>query len=484
MKSPKLFLLIDTMSKKDLISCQEFLNSDFATKDKLIPKLFKEAIKIKNWKELEYTSIKQKLYIKIYASTFNNQKITNKISDLNLVIEKFIYWKSLEQNDFNHKITLINYYKSNGAQELFIEEFRKIKKTVQSSTADKSSNRKRQITQLRYFDPSLSKYDKKTSAKVFDDWQKQTENLALQILLELELERKTREIVLQKPRSNFIGEKILSALNHKLTSSENKIIRLYSDFIRMITTFNEKDFTIAKNNFLLYYARLSRSVKANLATSLINFTSLKNNQGQIEFKRLGLELYKNPIIQNALIEDGFISSNNFQNAIILASELGELGWAKSFLKKNLKHISTDNQGYIQKICSGYINFNQGKYMSAGIALASIESFQNVGDALRVKSLMVRCFYETENNLNLISHHILAYRRFLNRNNQIDHSFIKSNLNFLTLVSEMYKLKTGVIKVQEKQVEKLRNMLHGFDVIICKNWLNQKLNEFDKISILK
>ncbi len=195
----------------------------------------------------------------------------------------------------------------------------------------------------------------------------------------------------------------------------------------------------------------------------INFCIKKLNQGDLAFGREGLELYKEGLQQEILLENKMISRFTFTNIVATAIKLEEFEWTETFINERTAQLSGPFQQATVSFNKARLAFAQKDFGQALMHLQSAE-YKDLVNILIAKSLLVQIYFELEEIRSLESH-LDSFSQFIRRREVSDYH--RSNfMNVITYVHKImatppYDKKARAIlqqKIREEQFLSIREWL--------------------------
>ena len=177
----------------------------------------------------------------------------------------------------------------------------------------------------------------------------------------------------------------------------------------------------------------------------INFCIRRHNQGEKQYTREALELYKKGIETGILLENEQLSRYTYGNINNLAHLVGETAWAKNFLDNYCIYLPAAERDKVYQYNIAIHHFRCSEYAQALELLRDIE-FSEVFVNLDVRKMLVRSYFELGEWPALFSL-LDSFRTYLRRQKQLGYHR-ESYLNFLKFTLRVEKtMRAGKAKRQ-------------------------------------
>lgn len=126
--------------------------------------------------------------------------------------------------------------------------------------------------------------------------------------------------------------------------------------------------------------------------SAINFCIRKHNQGERDYTREALGLYKEALEKGILLENGILPKYTYGNINNLSHLIGDAAWARQFLEQYKEFLPPNERENVYRYNIAIHHFRCSEYSRALELLRDIE-FSEVFVNLDVRKMLVRSYFE-------------------------------------------------------------------------------------------
>lgn len=123
---------------------------------------------------------------------------------------------------------------------------------------------------------------------------------------------------------------------------------------------------------------------------LLNYFSLRLNNGDLEVLPLLENLFDDLIRRGTILEDGKISPEYFKNVIAVKCRLGKTEAARTFFAQFGSRLTRTQEGTALRYNEVYISFHEGRYGEVQISLEALIEAQEAGKVDQYYGLDLRC----------------------------------------------------------------------------------------------
>ena len=221
-------------------------------------------------------------------------------------------------------------------------------------------------------------------------------------------------------------------------------------------------------DILLYQSHLFPSDEArDLYLLAINYCIRELNAGREHYAREGLELYKEGLRNEMLLQEGQISRFTYRNAVAMALKEGQLQWAEAFIAEFRERLPKEHQDSMYNFSLARLAYVRRQY---GQALEHLQrsEYQDLLLNLAAKTLMVKIFYELEEHDTLESH-LDAMKVFLRRKDIIGYH----RRNYRNIIRYTRKL-LHLNPHSREEVKQLKQDIEAEEILTEREWLMGQL----------
>jgi hypothetical protein len=249
------------------------------------------------------------------------------------------------------------------------------------------------------------------------------------------------------------------------------------------------NFIKAREYFKLHFSTFTQPDKKNIYSVMQVYYANKIESGEISYNRKMLDLLLEMLEYNVISHNkkNFINLNLYRNILILCFKLGETAKLKKFVSEYLQFVRAESRETISAYSSAHTNFMDGNYEEALVMCHKVNykdlliaTNENLYFKIDIKTLIMKCLYESNSFESLISH-IETFRQFLNNSRLIKESSRKNHSLSLSIVRDMLKLK---LEFDEYKLLNLKKEVTASKEIFGREWILKKLEEIEKESGVK
>ncbi|MEO8665583.1 MAG: hypothetical protein ABI462_08795, partial [Ignavibacteria bacterium] len=198
-----------------------------------------------------------------------------------------------------------------------------------------------------------------------------------------------------------------------------------------------------------------------------------NVLGKSDFMREHFLLSKENF-DKGTIKLGHIIYMDFLNHVKVAVRVDEFEWAERYINQYTEALNEEKQSTLN-FCYGYINYKKGD-LDKALDLLSRANFPNFIIKIQVKILLLQVYFEKEYYEQALAM-IDTFRHYLLREKSIVEDFKDSFYEYLRIINDLIKIKTGLLsenrefdlKRIKEDVEKIR-----FNQFGIKMWLRERV----------
>jgi hypothetical protein len=214
---------------------------------------------------------------------------------------------------------------------------------------------------------------------------------------------------------------------------------------------------------------------------LQNYCIEQINKGQGQFLQESFILYKDQLEKELLTDsNGFLSQWHYKNIVTAGIRLKEMDWTFDFIEKykELLNPKVLENAYTFNLASYYYSTRQ---LEKVLDLLVRLEYTDIRYSLAAKSLLLRTYYDLEENEALISL-TRSFSQYLSRNTLIPEGRKKAMANLVRYTNRAFQIKSNLDFVSKKksqtELSKLKIEMESTDTIINKDWLDQKVKELE------
>lgn len=227
----------------------------------------------------------------------------------------------------------------------------------------------------------------------------------------------------------------------------------------------------AKEKLLAFSSLFDKPELTTLSVFLFNFCSRRINRfNDPFFWKEYLEVGKFLLREELIFEEGRLSPWLYKNLVTAGLNQDEPEWTLEFIQSFRDRLPESYQEPLYEYNLAHYYYNLGRHDEAQRTLMQVE-FKDVFLALSTRSLLVKIFYETDQEELLFSH-LEAFRIYLLRNKLLPESNRKQVQQFIDFTRKLARIG----KPEADKLPELEKQLPGASQVMHRDWLAEKIAE--------
>lgn len=495
MKDNKTILALSKLSPQELRWFREFVHSPYFNTHENLRKLMDiiiDAAPKFEGKDLNPEKAFRKIFPK---EKFNPQKLSDLLTYLYRLYEKFLAQLEFDGNESQQKLALLRscrerqqgrqflktaeLIRSNGLlsgmdENRFLNEYRLESESdlyftaKDSRTTDKSIERKTISLDLFYLTAKL-----RSCCEMINRQNIVSEKYEIRMLDEVKAFVKDNFQLLEKFPSILIYYQILLTLQESDNESHyHKLVELLKPHPRPLSNGEGSPSPIAanKNHPLL---QIEKSELRTMYDYAQNYCIKKINSGNSKYLSEIFKLYRT-LLSNELMldENNVLSQWDYKNIVTTGTRLKEYAWCEKFLNDYKEKLPPPDKENAFAFNLATLYYSQRKYDKALQLLQTVE-FTDVYYGLGARSLLMKTYYEAGEFEPLYSL-FDSFKIYLKRNKLISQYQYRVHFNLVKMTKRLAKIKSmeGLSRKETiaKQLEELKKKVEATPEITNLNWL--------------
>jgi len=482
MKENKTIKAVKQLSPQELTWFWEFVHSPYFNKHENLRKLMDILVAVApgfDEKDLEMKGVFKKIFPK---EKFNAQKLSDLLTYLYRLYEKFLMQLESESNEEQNKLLLLRSYRARKLDRQFLNTMKLIHENGIFKNKDES----------RF----LNAYKMETESDLYFTAQDSRTP-------DKSIERKTKALDLF-----YLTVKLKSCcdmLNRQNIVSEQFEIRMLEE----VKTFIENNFTLLEQHpgILIYYQILLTLQEGTMEAHYFKLTELlekhaahiekdelrtmydyaqnycikKINSGNSTYLSEIFKLYKSLLQQELMLdENNNLSQWDYKNIVTTGTRLKEYKWCEKFLndyKETLPSADREN-AFVFNLATLY--YSQGDYDKALKLLQAVE-FTDVYYSLGARSLLLKVYYEAD-ELEPLYSLFDSFKIYLRRNKLVSAYQYRAHFNLIKMTKRLAKIKSmkGYSRRETiaKEIDALKKKMEATPEITNLNWLQEMIGKVE------
>lgn len=462
MKNTLVWQMMISFSTSELREAGQFVRTPLMNKRKDLPQLYDYLAKaIKELKDLPSQEV---VYKELFPDkTFDNQHMRLLLSYLFKLLEQYLIWKE-------SKVQTLGQY------SLLLAAYRKRKLTAHFQKALRRSQKRLDGQAYSHPEKFLEQYLVEYEHYLFLSESGRTKELNLQAVEDnlsaamfgLKLKQacflRAHEAVFNTNYEITLIDEILEATKSPRFNSEPAVALYRSCYVALFQKSREGGFLLFKTNLLENTNRFPKEEMRDLYLLAINFCIKKVNEGQSEFYREALDLYKSGLETELLLKEGILSRFTYNNIVAVAIRIEtEWPWASQFVIDYKPYLETTYQEAAFGLNAARLAFVKKDYNNALGHLQQVD-YKDLINNMVAKVIQMKIYFEME-ELELLYSHLRTMRMFIRRNKKMAYH----RENWSNIVRYTQKL-TELNPFDHKRKAQLAQQIASEATLTEKEWL--------------
>lgn len=451
MENTKIIKLLKSLNQYEFRQFRDFVHSPAFNKKEILNGLIDELRK--HYPKFESDELNNEaLFQKILpGEKYSYFKLKNAISDLFILGKDFLSFLRFKKNERLREIYLLTELRKRELDSLFEQ--------THKTAAQKNENLK--IKDEAYVNHKLDLKLEEFSYLVVQAPNKYLhfQQELFDILLTYSIIRifKSYNVMMHEEKQNnfkydkYLFDEIMSFVEKK--KFDNPTLIVYYHIISLERDRNDENFYKLKEAGAKYFDELNEYDEYMVFLHLTGYcTNEFNLNCRTDLMQEHFEIIKNK--NNKLYTTiGKLFYPDFINEVKIALRVNEIDWAEKYIEKNKSNLTGDEEGAVN-FCNGILNLKRGNHDKA-LELLAKTNFPNFILKLQVKILQLQIFYAKE-YFDQAASAIDTFRHYLKRETTIKENFKKTFYEFVNILNNLIKLKTGYFVIDaDYQLNKIK-----------------------------
>lgn len=474
MYNNKVFLVLNSFSKKEMTRFFEFCHSPYHNKHKGVRALVKYL---------------EKKYPDFSAKSCSKKKLLTRISgiketDLPLiftytkrVLDAFLMIEEMDKDSSGKSIALLRQLREHKIYQSYEKEQRKTANAFFTPAWGSIDVLKDQY-QLAY---EADKYYQVISRRKDDSsLQKKQQFLDYFYIAEKlkdAVEMLLREQILQVQYSKRLLFSVVREVEENWDTYQHiPIIMVYFQVYQLVESKEDRYYFQLIESLEAQHKVLDRGELIYIYNILQNYCIQKINANHKVFLLELFKLYQSELEMDLLLEEGVLLEWHYKNIVTTALRLGELDWTANFIEEYKHQLNPDayeNAYRFNLAALSHARGDYGKVLELLVTLEYIDLRYNLG----AKALLLRTYFEMGETDSLVSLSS-AFKQFLKRNKLLSETRKKAYVKLFSFTEKLALLRDE-IPYQERRLclykfEKIASAVDNSDNIFNKAWLEEKM----------
>ncbi len=237
----------------------------------------------------------------------------------------------------------------------------------------------------------------------------------------------------------------------------------YHAYIALSKPEDEANFSVLRNQIQEHWKSFPPKEIRDIYLIAINFCIRRLNKGHRNYIKEALDLYKQGLADEVLIEDGKLSGFDYKNTLRLSLALKEFDWAEKFLEIYTQYLPKGERENTHRYNLAFFYFNKPDYEKAMDLLRHVE-FNDVFNNLDARRMLLCMYYELK-EYDALESLLDSFTVFIHRQKNIGYH----RNNYLNLIKFMRRILKGDLLNPTKR-KLLADKIFETESVAEKDWL--------------
>ena len=465
MKTSRLWKLLRSFNKKEVKELKKFVASPFFNQREDVVKLYDELMDCIHLKKI--TPTKEDVFRYVYPKdAFDSAQIHLISSLLYKVIEQYMTYCELHENEINAKIQLAAAYRKRKLEDHF-ERTLEETQTLHQKTKFKNAEFYDLSYQIMFEEFHFQSDNQRMEAYKLQEISDNMDTAFIAKKLRQSCDLLSHQTIMKKQYDFGLQDKIMEYLEAQ-ESIKIPAVSAYYYCYKMLKGQKEEDFIRFKAIIVENASIFPDSEIKDLYLAAINFCIKRMNDENLEYVKNAFSLYQQMLEKGVLIENNVISRFAYRNIVSTGVVLKEFDWVEKFIKNYTQNLEINYKETMYSLSLGRLNYERGNLKEA-MSLLQKADYTDLLLNLSAKTILMKIYYELD-EYDLLSSHLTAMKTFIKRHKNVlgYHSTNYSNIAHYT-----QKL-NDVNKMDKNAVEKLVQDINAETVLTERKWILRML----------
>ena len=461
MKKSKLIQIIKHLNGSDIRALKKFLRSPFFNQRQDVIDLFDYLANSNSL--LDVKTVFKNVYP---DQSFNLTKLRLVMSYLFRLIEKYFAVTEFLEQEENRKIQIARAYRKRNLP-------RQVQRVIKEGISALQKTENRNADWYNYsFQMQFERFQLESADTPTGELNRQELSDTLDITY---LISKLRQVCLLLSHQaiyksdfniGFLNPLIVFLQDHSFLKIP-AIAVYYHCYFMLIEPEDERHFRAFKNLLLEKGKIFSELEIRDLYLQAINYCIKRINSGASDYFQEAMDLYKEGLQNNYLLDNGILSRFAYHNIVIAALRTRDFEWAEGFIHQYKKNLERKYRDSSFSFSLATLAYSQKNY-SAALDLLQKSNYRDLLLNLGAKTVLLKIYYELD-ELDLLDAHLEAMKNFIRRKRIIGYH----QKNYQNIIQVTRKLISSNI-FDKKEMEELGEIIQNADPLTEKEWLMERL----------
>lgn len=465
MEKSHLIHIIKQLTPTERRAFSKFLDSPYFNRRADLPKLYAWILKALDSKKRDLS--KDKAYGHLFPKEpYDDTNCRLLMSYLTKLAEQFLVIESIQQKPFFQKKELMLSFRKKGMHKAYLKTRRLLQETHEKET-------------LRHADYFENEYELMLEAFHDEAVQQKWEEFPLQRFADqLDLSyiiKKLRQACLLLNQKSIIKTEVEIGLLPQIMEYVRKIdleavptVGMYFyAYMSMTDQQEESHFQKLKSLLLAHYEKFPPEELQELHLMAINYSIRQVNGGKQEYFQPMLELYKEGLRTQTLLQSGHLSRFTYHNIVAAAIKTKEFDWAEGFVSEFRPLLHEEYRESAHSFNISKLAYSKGDFDTALRELQNA-NYRDVLLNLAAKTLALKIYFETD-EIDLLQSHLEAMRTYIRRKKVIGYH----RTNYLNIVQQTQRMVQLNFFDRQAKVD-FWEEVEGIEPLTEKAWFRERL----------
>lgn len=490
----KLFVLLSTLSKKELKQLELWLASPVHNTSEEVLQLYRGLMTkyqkfdqpINKLTLLKYIDKSSKSKKKKELQPKEEALLRQIMFKLTGQVQKFLVWQYINQDSFTEKYHLINELNRRKSYKLASGILGKLKKDLETSPHRDVEYYKSlfEITEIEYsLEVVLNNRAAQDKIQELVDVLRQS---SLSNLLKHYCAAKNIEKI-RKVKNYYPFMEAVKKHIENSTDKDTPIIRVYYTLLRLMDEQKPAYYYELKNYLFDNLQTFTINEVRQLLNHMTNYCNWKIIEGDKQFVEEIHGVYKQGLALKCWSTDIYFSTHQFVRIVTNGLDLNKIDWVNDFVNTYRTKLHPKQKADILNYSHALIQFHLKQYDKAQNYLIKIASPEDFIYHLNFKILFVKIYYELQ-ELNIdnadshpINYELESIRHYIvsTRNKKMSEPLRQSYNNFVNTFKSILERRKKVVYAKTltpENIKKLQDKLPTVSPLIERTWLEEKIDE--------
>lgn len=257
---------------------------------------------------------------------------------------------------------------------------------------------------------------------------------------------------------------------------DQNLLALYRELYVLLKTPSDAQFERLEALFRKTGKHIAASEWQHIFNYMYNYAAIQFRRGQEAVYAEKLHnLNQTGLKHNLFPQQGLFSPSFFNNIVTVACTAGKMDWARTFIRQNGRFLEAAERADTLLVAEAIVDFEETRFEKVINALQNLEA-KDLVERIRIRSLLLRSYYETDEDFGLIQTYCASFEQMLRRQSQSPAHYVTAAQSFISV------FKMLLMRNVDKQ--KLLNRIKGDNNLSLRLWLEKKAATYQPLKSSK